>query len=346
MKFPQEAHATALHKILLEHFASARSLTDLSITGAGVHWDCIAKRASRSCSIHCFDVRGPDGVHGPEYLASFDEGDQTIAMGRTSLDSEIVPAVSDWLQGASLDTLHSKFRFVDGQKRDLLDISKSVTSLFPELQTTAQVKHDICDLHSLMFALGDRGCKVSYYGKNPFPDAFFQWDQCELFRFPIEDISAFATVLKRWVCDHAMPSAMRAEFPWIKIGDVANYYERGQPIEGEFIHSWERIEKFYSEMSRENFPVRDDVLNFIRDLRQRGYDKTLRAGQSMFSMILSRSRRHGLRNDQLRMIFNFSKKGIAISSQLFEAPGFGSPKIAVTPELETRLKTLLSAEVD
>jgi hypothetical protein len=110
-------------------------------------------------------------------------------------------------------------------------------------------------------------------------------------------------LLKRWICDNAMPSAMRREFPWLMIGELADYYERGAPIEGEFIHSWDRIEEFYN---TDHFSFRGRVLPLLRQLRDEGYARKLRAGQSMWTFILSRSRRNCLRATQSRIEFRFS----------------------------------------
>jgi hypothetical protein len=38
---------------------------------------------------------------------------------------------------------------------------------------------------------------------------------------------------------------MRKDFPWLQIDELADYYEAGKPIEGEFIQSWNSIESFY-----------------------------------------------------------------------------------------------------
>jgi len=77
-------------------------------------------------------------------------------------------------------------------------------------------------------------------------------------------------VLKRWLCDVAMPSTMRTEFPWLSIGDIADYYEKGNPVEGEFIKSWDWMQQFYED---DRFPMKALVLKFIAQLRNAGYDR-------------------------------------------------------------------------
>jgi hypothetical protein len=81
-----------------------------------------------------------------------------------------------------------------------------------------------------------------------------------------------------------------------------NQCETDDSIEGEFIRSWDQIEQFF-DMVLEPGPWKDQVLQFISQLRQAGYDRKLRAGQSLFKLVVSRSRCHGLRPDQPSVCF-------------------------------------------
>lgn len=159
---------------------------------------------------------------------------------------------------------------------------------------------------------GRRSAEIYFYGKSEFPEAVFHWDQCELFRFKGADRSALGAVLKRWICDNAMPSTMRKELAWLKIGGRADYYESGNPIEGEFIHSWDRIEQFYDGLPSR---LKGLVPQFIAELRQAGYDRKLRAGQSLITLIVSRSRRHGLRAEQPCIRFQFGERTMDVLSE-------------------------------
>jgi hypothetical protein len=73
-------------------------------------------------------------------------------------------------------------------------------------------------------------------------------------------------------------------------------------LEAEFIESWNRIERFYR---GQDLRLRDLVLPFLAELRRAGYDRKLRAGQQVEMLVLSRSRRHGMRADQPRVVFRF-----------------------------------------
>jgi hypothetical protein len=63
-----------------------------------------------------------------------------------------------------------------------------------------------------------------------------------------------------------MPSNLKDEFPSIELGKVARYYEEGRGVEGEFIESWDRIEKFYEDM---NFAPAEAIRTLIATMRKK-----------------------------------------------------------------------------
>ena len=336
MKHPQEDYAQALHSILVDQFTSPPSSTIVDIDGKGVHWHCSATRDDLSCRIACFDVRGP------EYYTTFRRANEDMAVARTSNQIGTVDAASDWLDGSAVSELYARYAFVDASKHALSAISEHVGRAVPELVGAAELKHHGGDIYSLKFNDGDRSCLVSFYGKNAVPDARFAWDSCDLFKYQAADNDQLAGVLKRWVLDHAPPSAMRYEFPQFEIGSLADYYESGNPIEGEFIQSWDSIEEFYSE---DWCTFSDSVLAMLRAMRDGGYDRQLRAGQSLSSLGLSRSRRHGLRKDQPCLWFDFGKSTMNVFAE-FSGTTLKQHPIRFTPELRELLDSLVKHHVN
>jgi hypothetical protein len=220
-----------------------------------------------------------------------------------------------------------------------------VVASVPEIDTLAphELKHRGCDIYHLLFNGPVRSCEIYRYGKNQWPDAFFYWDQCFLFRFRVDDDQRLIAVLKRWLCDKAMPSALRIEFPWLEIGPLADYYEQGNPIEGEFITSWDSIEAFYRGLKFNFVP---SVLALIAELRRRGYDRVLRAGQSLATLIVSRSRRHGLRIEQPMIAFDFPPQGMIVRARLGAERTLDCEFVQLAPEVETLLQKLVEINVD
>ncbi len=233
MRHPEEGTAKELHRELTRRLGDTH--TAISMTGKGVHWKCLAVRANSECSIACFRLLAPE--YYPEYYTTFVRDGDTLATARTTSKDETIDSVCDWLNEKDLSYLHSRYRFVDRTKRALTRIRDAVVAEVPDLQDTenSTLRHQGGDIYSLRFRVDDRSCEVSFYGKNEHPDAKFSWDDCQLFEFRADDVSRLAAVLSRWLCHESMPSTMRTDFPWLQIGELADYYENGKPIEGEFI---------------------------------------------------------------------------------------------------------------
>jgi hypothetical protein len=289
--------------------------------------------------VACFDDRGP------EYLVAFQRNERSDATGRTVSRAEVVAAVADWLDGHGVEDLHQRFAFVDRRKRALATIEAETVTCCPELGRLASSEiRQVCgDLYDLWFKTQDRSCRISYYARNQFPDAEFHWDECELLRIQMGDTTRLAVMLKRWLCDQAMPSAMAAEFPEAESHPPARYYEEGRPAEGEFITSWDAIERFYEDAL---FPCAGPVLGMIARIRQAGYDKTLRAGQSLWLLVVSRSRRHGLREGQPSITFAFTGNGMDVYNDVDGQERLSFPRIEFTPQVNDLLNRLSTKHID
>jgi hypothetical protein len=302
MEHREEKYARDLYDKLERRFAPVSSQTEITLSGRGVQWRCLAKRGRRSALVHCFDTR-----NGPDLLTLLKEEEKELAAGRTPSPIEAVDAIWHWLDFMPLDGLYANFKFIDWQKRELARIRDFVMKDFPDVGITApsELTYWGSAIHHLWFRTETRSSHLHFYGKGEFPQAVFHWDQCELFCFKADDPPVLGAVLTRWLCDSALPSTMRKEFPTLEIGELADYYENGNPVEGEFIQSWDRMEQFYGS---EHFPLKRLVLPFLAQLRRAGYDHKLRAGQSMWTFVLSRSRRHGMRGDQSHVRFEFQPR--------------------------------------
>ncbi|MDB2686809.1 hypothetical protein N9Y42_06315 [Mariniblastus sp.] len=255
----------------------------------------------------------------------------------------IVDAIANWLGGDELSDLYAKYPFVDERKRELMKIHDHVKSLAPELAYFSNFHQCGGDIYHLIYKNVDRSAKIYFYGKKEHPHAEFSWDRCSLFSCrEIADNVLLGNLLKRWVVEQSQPSNIRKEFPTIEIGELADYYERGNPIEGEFLHSWISIEKFYEQSA---FSFSKQILEFIAAMRQHGYDRTIRAGQSLSSLGLSRSRRHGLRRHQPSISFIF-REGSMNVEPTFDSEGLQGISIQLTPDVKKILDLLVEQDIN
>jgi hypothetical protein len=134
------------------------------------------------------------------------------------------------------------------------------------------------------------------------------------------------------------------ECPWIDVGKLARYYEHGRGIEGEFVVSWDQIEQFYQSF---DYPLTPAVLHFITHVREHGYDTVLRVGQSMVTLIVSRSRRHGLSAGQPHIRFEFHRDGLDIEYIADNTvQHMSQPTIEFTAAIDQWLSQLAAKAID
>lgn len=270
-------------------------LASFEISTYGGFARLITQAGQRSCTTHCStQVVSSLSPDVPTFMAYFEEAGKRIAWGTSPTEVETIAAIAKWLQGSSLDVLHTCFEFVDREKRNLLEIQRSVSKELSSLGDSVQIEIKEFNIWSALWFHGQSRAVVV---NGSSAEACFSWDQCILFKCEVSDHRVLAALIQSWLCDNAAPSAMRVLFPWLEIGKLADDYENGNAVDGEFFQTWNEIEQFIRN-EKMQFPQRIAVLQFIAEFRRAGYDKLFRAGFYGQSLIFSRSRRHGLRADQ------------------------------------------------
>ncbi|MBI5928604.1 MAG: hypothetical protein HY862_04805 [Chloroflexi bacterium] len=118
-------------------------------------------------------------------------------------------------------------------------------------------------------------------------------------------------------------------------------------IEQGFLDSWDSMEKVFS--AERHLVWLNEMSKVIKQLRERGYDRKFRAGQSLTAFIISRSIRHGLRNDQAKVYFDPRPDGtMRVSYQKRPNPDIviEVDRMELTPEIEPLLQKLLEQPID
>jgi hypothetical protein len=122
-----------------------------------------------------------------------------------------------------------------------------------------------------------------------------------------------------------------------------------QAIEQDFLRSWDHMEVFFTDFMRKpSWEWLEPMRNLMSQLRERGYDKQLRAGQSLYMLGLSRSRQHGLRREQVCLFIELLREGgmevhYRDSSETITVE---IQHIELTKELEELLARLLAQPID
>jgi len=309
MKYSEEFIAENLFKKLRKFFEDKSKLIGVEKEGAGVHWNCDVILNCRRSKIHCFLHRYYDDIR-PEYLISFEESDKNKAWGRTFDIQEVIQSTSDWVENKDIHFLYKKYEFVDWYKRTIQKIEGQLIENESDLLSTEKVLNSPwgSELYDYQITYRDRSCELSGYGKREPVSFVFKWDGCKLFEVNQNDLTLLAEVIKKWLIDEIQPSTLENQYDWIEVGDLAIHYEKGEGIKGEFIESWNSIERFYGEFSDEFHPFKADALKLIQEMRSAELDEVLRAGQSLFFLILSRLRRHGLEENHPYLHITFLGK--------------------------------------
>ena len=335
MNFPEEGIAKEMHARLEAHFSRHESGVGMEVMGAGVHWHIMVRTSNRMAVIHCFDT---------EYLFQLLGENEVEATARTKDPDLVVNCVGDWIASHSLNSLYDRYDFVDRTKRAFALLKKQLMDAAPELGEVA-FKNQIHDGEYFNFDLehGDRSCACESWRKASGPKFSFAWEGCKLFEAEHDSIAEMALAIKLWLVDQVPPSHFETHFPWIDIGELARYYERGEGLKGEFLASWDKMEEFYGKWMREYMDV-DPVRELMATLREKGYDEQLRAGQSLSTLILSRSRRHGMRPEQKFVAISFPDEGMVVQDLAGNEVAYG--EVEVVPELLRLLDELVEEEID
>ena len=114
-------------------------------------------------------------------------------------------------------------------------------------------------------------------------------------------------------------------------------------LEREFVKSWNRMEWFFG--SGEILQKRPDMVEFIAALRRIGYDRTLRAGQCLDILTVSRSRIHGLRLEQPRIGFHIYQGKVAVFSTGLQSETFVENAQPVSDRVRDLLDRLLNQPI-
>ena len=111
--------------------------------------------------------------------------------------------------------------------------------------------------------------------------------------------------------------------------------EKLKGLEEQFVHSWNWVEDLYRA-----HPCYNEVVAFMNSMRAKGYHKCLRAGQSMWVLMLSRALHHGLSQNHPYVYFCFSQREMTAGFCDKTKVELTLPSIELTPEIESWLNDL------
>ena len=288
------------------------SEVDIQIKGRGVRWECYVSNQIRKCRINCFDYNNKM-YKGAEYLLQFVANEKVISHGRTRNKSLAIESVLDWITNKTKLELYSKFYFIDEEKRALINFKQKLIESKPKLDLAQfEIYSAYDDIYELEIKNEDRECLINGKGINEPISLYFRVDNSEIFELEYKS-DDFFEIIKMWIIDKSMPSEIENKFDYLNLGKIANFYDKGELLEGDFYNSWDKLERFFYFIFNRNFPLKYQIMTFVKSMRKDGLDKIFRAGQSMSILILTKSRRHGFNQEDPRMEFIFTNEVLKIS---------------------------------
>ena len=81
----------------------------------------------------------------------------------------------------------------------------------------------------------DRSCRIYSFSNEQNLKCVFEWDNCPIFEIFSTDVKRLGKIILNWVFEKSMPSTIKTLFPEIEFGILAEYYEKGEGIKGEFL---------------------------------------------------------------------------------------------------------------
>ncbi|OJJ22494.1 hypothetical protein BKI52_07385 [marine bacterium AO1-C] len=346
MTYEEEKIARDFYAKLQEMFETFDGNVQITIQGAGVHWNCEVIYGQRTCNIYCSKDL-PVSKQKPLYMIYFLENTKEIAFGRINDRAVALQSVQSWIGKASIEVMYDNFEFVDLDKRNIIKIQQQILDFVPQLAQHANLEliHEHSDFFELHIHNGNRSCELTGFGINS-PIAFtFKVEKTALFESK-RGLKELVNMVWHWLIDEWPPSKLEAAFSGLITGKLAYYYEEGRLVQGEFVASWDEVGRFFGDIDSTRFPIKQDVMGLIHAMRGKGYDHHFRAGQSLYNLVLSRARRHGLANNQSFIQFGYQDSLLTVRSHIKGEANTIITKIAYTQALEDLLELLKQEPID
>ena len=306
----QEKIARHFYAKLQERFENLSADIQIIISGAGVNWNCKVAYQDRYCSIFCTtDIA--QNREKPLYQISFVEDTERVAQGQVNDISVALQSIQCWIDQALVEEMYESFEFVDFDKRNLEKIAVRVLNLYPELGQEADSKLTQDEFSTWYYAIkkDNRCCELIGFGVNESISFNFKVEEALLFESD-RNFEELITMVKHWLIDGWPPSKLEAVFANLDTGTLAKYYEEGRLVEGEFVVSWDEVERYYQQPSLDNTPDKYKILDLIHKIRAKGYEVVFRASRIGYSLQLLRMRDHSYEEGHPFILINF-KDGLA-----------------------------------
>lgn len=219
--------------------------------GGGVHWHVDATHGARSCRVHCFHygdmagalVIGPKGnAHlrhvsarrppevrsGAEFLTYFLEGAEEVASGRTQDENVTVDALTRWLAGGSLTSLHDAHEHIDREFRAHRALASALKAELLKRGTAATVKleKELGPSYELWVYSEGRACQLASLPHGSVGCALLL-ASTQVVRIEVPTSAAAIELVDSWLTEQQSIADIRSAFPGAEVSPHAEQFEAG-----------------------------------------------------------------------------------------------------------------------
>ena len=213
-----------------------------------------------------------------------------------------------------------------------------ITPVLATISHSEILEDELFGTYKLLLIHNQRSAEFDFVG-NAIA-CIFKWNDEDIFKTIDLDIYQLSLLLTKWLLHLEKPSQLKGEFPEILLSRLATYYEQGIGQEGVYIISWEDIEVFVKNSFESNHKP---IIKLIQKLKERDYHKKIRAGNILQTIVLSRSRKYGLQDEQKKVSLYFTSSKLVLINKYGET--FQFDEITYNETIEKALNELLHEEI-
>ena len=305
---------------------------------SGAFSSCEVKDSTRACHIYINRLE-TESQHQTslDFYTVLCERNKEIASSRTDSMEQTVDLIFHFMEGEKLVELYQRYDFVDRKKRKLALLQTVVNDVYPEMKEIAvnRIVEDILSYPELEFEDGERLCRIHFHASKEYPRWIYFWNGTRIFEISNPYDAINAQIAMRWVLEKVRPSELNMDYPEIDTGKLAQFYEKGKGLEGEFTLSWEESIKNLKQGEHH-----EKVLKLFEQFENAGYYQLFRTNFNLWTLVMTRSKKKLKLSDQPFISIRFYENKSEVSVKDIHGTLHRFEEIELTSEMKRIIQEL------
>ncbi|MBL0316247.1 MAG: hypothetical protein IPP69_10870 [Flavobacteriales bacterium] len=310
---------------------------------SGAYSSCEVKNSTRTCHIYINKIE-TESQHQTslDFYTVLGERNKEIASAKTDSMEHMVNLIFDFIEGENLIELYRRYDFVDRKKRKLILLQTLINDVYPAMKEIAvnRIVEDILSYPELEFEDGERLCRIHYHASKEFPRWIYFWNGTRIFETSNPHDAINAQIAMRWVLEKVRPSELNMDYPEIDTGKLAQFYEQGKGLEGEFTLSWEESIKNLKQGEHH-----EKVRKLFKQFEKAGYYQLFRTNANSWTFVMTRSKKNLKLSDQPFISFRFYENKSEVSVKDIHGTLHRFEEIELTSEMKRIIQELQDIQI-